>query len=61
MQEEVLHWERPQIQAFLKKNPKNVKKRRRNFNDMMGLEPEARERLWRDLTGRALPESEPDA
>lgn len=61
LQEEVLHWNLPQIRAFLKRLPKNVKKRRRNFNDMMGLEPEARERLWRDLTGRALPESEPDA
>lgn len=61
LQEDVLHWDRPQIRAFLEKHPKNIRKRRRNFNDLMKLGPEARERLWRDLTGRALPESEPDA
>lgn len=61
LQDEVLHWENSQILAFLKKYPGNNRKRRRNFNDLMKLGPEARERLWRDLTGRALPESEPDA
>lgn len=61
LREEILRWDRPQFYAFLGNYPSNIRKRRRNFNDLMKLGPEARERLWRDLTGRALPESEPDA
>ena len=63
LREEVLHWDRAQMEKFFGREPntKIRRKRRITLKALMELSMTDRERFWRALTGQAIREDKAEA